>query len=214
MNTPACTLSEALEQVLSLLRAAPVHQNHDRANVRRADGKALQCVILGAYTSQGAGLTRRTEKAVASGLVDAIMKAVACRGQALPFSSICVTQNGQAPPHRDKNNHGLTSIITCGQFRGGELIIENVAGRKYIPVTDDTKVAASALQCRSCWNYFSAQNWHMVLPFRGERVSIALYCCRNLHRVGLQGLRRLSELGFMLPASPELIMEGQSPDRY
>eukprot|EP00971_Amphidinium_carterae_P054847 1080806-Amphidinium_carterae.1 len=73
-----------------------------------------------------------------------------------------------------------TSIITFGNFKGGELIIAREGGRKHIPIdTDGTRVQATALQCRRCWNYFSAQDWRAVLPFRGVRYSVALYCCRN-----------------------------------
>eukprot|EP00971_Amphidinium_carterae_P352299 6492534-Amphidinium_carterae.3 len=157
---------------------------------------------MGAFTSQGAGVTKATAKAQASGLLQTVMRVVSFRRRNLPFSSICVTQNGQAPPHRDRNNDGVSSIITCGQFRGGELLAEKVQGKKHIPIGNDSRVQAEAVQCRGCWNYFSAQQWHMVLPFRGERVSIALYCCRHLHRLTLSCLQELVRLGFQLPSDP------------
>eukprot|EP00971_Amphidinium_carterae_P272653 5411297-Amphidinium_carterae.2 len=129
--------------------------------------------------------------------------------RALPFSSICITQNGQAPPHRDRNNSGMSSIVTCGTFRGGELLAEKEGGHKFIPIDGKASVSADAVQCRGSWNYFSAQRWHMVLPFRGERISVALYCCRNLGRLSRQEHARLVQLGFVLP--PEHDNDAYSP---
>eukprot|EP00971_Amphidinium_carterae_P142778 2828564-Amphidinium_carterae.2 len=194
----ATSLSDALQHLQDFLARMPVSANHDRKNVK-SDGRALRCIIMGAYTSQGAGITRKTAHAEQTGLLPLVMAVARFRGRALPFSSACVTQNSQAPPHRDKNNWGVSSIITCGSHKGGELLAEKEGGRKFIPIGDNARVPASAVQCRGTWNYFEAQKWHMVLPFTGCRISIALYCCRNLHRLPLSDLHRLERLGFVLP---------------
>eukprot|EP00971_Amphidinium_carterae_P003409 67227-Amphidinium_carterae.2 len=198
-HPPALSLQAALHTVETMVNGMHIAGNRDRANVSSSSGP-LRCIILGAYTSQGFGVTRRTDAAEASGLLAAIIALAGFRSRHIPFSSICVTQNGQAPPHRDRNNVGATSIIMCGHFRGGELVVQRAGGRKFMVTAEGERVAASALQCRRTWNYFNAQDWHAVLPFSGDRISIALYCCRNLHRLQSHELDRLVQLGFVLPS--------------
>eukprot|EP00971_Amphidinium_carterae_P247177 4908823-Amphidinium_carterae.1 len=77
------------------------------------------------------------------------------RGRAALVSSICITQNCQAPPHRNCNNLGLSSITAS------RLLLRPLYNVGELEV----------------WNYFksTAQRWHMVLPFTGDRISVVLY---------------------------------------
>eukprot|EP00971_Amphidinium_carterae_P327117 6458291-Amphidinium_carterae.2 len=193
------SLGEAIGHLQQLLGDHPMGGNHDRMNVRSKAGKPLRCIILGAYTSQGAGVTKRTQQAAQDGILQAVMAMASFRGRRLPFSSVCITQNGQAPVHKDRNNEGPSSVIAFGQFKGGELLIQNDAGKKYIQTETEGQVRASSLQCKRCWNYFAVQKYHMVLPFTGERFSVSLYCCRNLKRLDTEDLARLAQWGFVLP---------------
>eukprot|EP00971_Amphidinium_carterae_P170056 3369557-Amphidinium_carterae.1 len=107
-------------------------KNHNRANVASASQRALPCVVLGAYTAQGAGITRATVQGIRSGLVPAVLMLLRTRTNALPFSSVAITHNAQAAPHRDRNNVGPSSIVSFGNFTGGELLQEWPGGNKFL----------------------------------------------------------------------------------
>jgi len=79
-----------------------------------------------------------------------------------PFTSITVNMNYQATAHRDRNNIGVSFLVGCGTYAGGELeILEGEMKGKYdirTPViTDFSKVL------------------HAVLPFTGTRYSLVYY---------------------------------------
>ena len=80
-----------------------------------------------------------------------------------PFTSITVNQNYQAAPHRDKNNKGVSFLVACGEYEGGELEIlegekKGVYDIRHNPITEDfSKVL------------------HAVRPFTGNRVSLVFY---------------------------------------
>jgi len=41
-----------------------------------------------------------------------------------PFTSIHIVKNLVCPPHKDKNNVGVSTIVSFGDYTGGRLIIE------------------------------------------------------------------------------------------
>eukprot|EP00971_Amphidinium_carterae_P200656 3981818-Amphidinium_carterae.1 len=191
----------AVDNLIAALSQWGVARNHNRGNLATQQGGAVRCMILGAYTVQGSGVTRATHQAVQSGLWGLIWQLLTMRRRALPFSSVAVTMNAASPVHRDKNNSGLSSVLSFGPFRGGELLTEDPAGRKRIHLPNGEWRAARVVHSKMDWSWFDATKWHTVLPFSGTRFSIAAYCCRGLHRLGSEETELLRGLGFQLPSS-------------
>eukprot|EP00971_Amphidinium_carterae_P329748 6462399-Amphidinium_carterae.1 len=208
-GTIKVTVHEATSQLLDRLKSWRIQRNFNRDNVASSEHGRSSCVILGAYTVQGAGVTKATYRALEAGILESVMAVLSTRRHQVPFSSIAITEDSQAPPHRDKNNAGWSSLLTFGNFRGGELLVEDPGGRKYIQVTPTVRCKARVAHSRSDWTYFDATRWHAVLPFTGHRYALAAYCCRGLHRLSEKERVFLTECGFLLP---EILSEADDPN--
>ena len=54
------------------------------------------------------------------------------------FTSIYLNHNVTCPPHIDKGNKGLSTVISFGDYEGGKLVIEDkIFDAKYTPITFD-----------------------------------------------------------------------------
>jgi len=80
------------------------------------------------------------------------------------FTTIYVARNFRTAYHRDRNN--LAGVMTClmpmGSFEGGALVLPRFR-------------IAIAFRPGDVL-FFDPNQFHGNLPFKGERVSIALYC--------------------------------------
>jgi hypothetical protein len=101
------------------------------------------------------------------------------------YTSIVVLQNSKCPVHVDKNNMGVSAIITLGDHIGGELWVYN----------DDR----SPLMCRNTPHLFDGKVPHATMPFKGERYSVVFYCRREVPAAKPDVRAQLEELGFPLP---------------
>src|SRR5210317_301357 len=51
------------------------------------------------------------------------------------FDGVMINKNFKCPPHKDKNNKGLSLCVGLGDYEGGELVIEKkITDIKYSPV--------------------------------------------------------------------------------
>eukprot|EP00971_Amphidinium_carterae_P032160 633139-Amphidinium_carterae.1 len=108
------SIPEALAQLRSALHDWRISRNFNRHNISQGSEGHLACVVLGAYTAQGSGVTRATHRARDDGVLPLLINLLAARKQRLPFSSIALTMNSQAPLHRDRNNLGQSSLMSFG----------------------------------------------------------------------------------------------------
>ena len=81
----------------------------------------------------------------------------------IPFTSITVNQNYQVTRHKDRGNIGKSFLVAFGDYKGGELVIEDGenAGThniKFNPIIADF-----------------CEAWHSVKSFTGNRYSIVFY---------------------------------------
>lgn len=92
------------------------------------------------------------------------------------WTAIIINEDYQAKPHRDKNNNGISTIVSFGDFENGELIVEDIGSivTKHTPYQMD----ASKLT-------------HSVADFVGKRYSIIWF-----NPTFPKTMRHLQELSF------------------
>ena len=78
------------------------------------------------------------------------------------YNQITLNYNVMYKPHKHNNNIGISHIMIMGEFYGGELcVIEN----------DDV----IKINKKNEWVVFNGKDYHWVLPFVGERITLVLY---------------------------------------
>lgn len=82
----------------------------------------------------------------------------------LPYDCVQVNQNAQAGPHKDRNNVGLSFIISIGDYIGGDLIIQS---------PDGTETAHALLGTNGL--IFDGSNTHWNSPHTGTKYSLIFY---------------------------------------
>lgn len=78
------------------------------------------------------------------------------------FSSITLNKNVLCPPHKDSNNFGYSYIIGLGNYRGGELIINN-----------------NKFDIHNKWLKFNGHDTHWTEFFTGDRYTIVYYTLKG-----------------------------------
>eukprot|EP00971_Amphidinium_carterae_P348844 6490701-Amphidinium_carterae.2 len=139
-------------------------------------------MLLGAFTSQGAGVSSRSESF--SELLSAVHEAAAWRKEDHPYSSVMISMELSTEPHKDARNYGYNSVLVLGDYQGGDVLAEDPRGSLTMS-TEGGKLPASKVSRHEEWFYFDASKYHEVQKSTGVRLSVALFLC--------QGLRRLSE---------------------
>lgn len=81
-----------------------------------------------------------------------------------PFNAITINQSYQCKPHRDRNNHGVSTLVAFGEFSGGMLRIHDDGDLK-----GDHCVKNRLFVCD-----FSLLT-HSVTPFTGTRYSLVYH---------------------------------------
>ena len=85
----------------------------------------------------------------------------------ISWNAITVNQNYQAAKHRDKGNCGVSYLVGCGSYSGGDLRIHE----------------GDLSGCHSIWcNPIKAdfsKIYHSVEPFSGNRVSLVYYTLKT-----------------------------------
>eukprot|EP00971_Amphidinium_carterae_P065190 1291907-Amphidinium_carterae.1 len=79
---------------------------------------------MGAYTSQGQGITQATRLPWVREAMEIIHQLAALRdlrGRAAGYTSINIQTNSLLHAHRDRNDFGSSWLLACGSFTGGQL---------------------------------------------------------------------------------------------
>jgi len=84
----------------------------------------------------------------------------------VPISYDCVqcNENCQSGPHKDKNNVGLSYILSIGDYEGGDLVIQS---------PDGTETAHALLGTPGL--IFDGSNTHYNTPHTGTKYSLIFY---------------------------------------
>ena len=82
----------------------------------------------------------------------------------ISYDSVQVNQNAQAGPHKDKNNVGLSYILSIGDYEGGDLVIQS---------PDGTETAHALLGTPGL--IFDGSNTHYNTPHTGTKYSLIFY---------------------------------------
>lgn len=82
------------------------------------------------------------------------------------FTSIQVNRNFRGQPHRDRGDHSYQYALSCGDFTGGELLIE----------TDDPQ-RLTMLETKDRLTKCDGRRPHWVAPYTGNRYSLIMYRC-------------------------------------
>ncbi|CAE7765564.1 unnamed protein product, partial [Symbiodinium sp. KB8] len=129
------------------------------------------------------------------------------RGQ---WSSLMVTFNGRALPHRDHHNmKNTTNLLHClGNFEGGGLWIQSMDSevstsdtRRKLP--DGIMALGKVADANRKFVTFRPEVFHATQPWTGYRVAISAYTARLLFDMDSEARQRLRDLGFpMLSKAP------------
>ncbi|CAE7714188.1 unnamed protein product, partial [Symbiodinium microadriaticum] len=129
------------------------------------------------------------------------------RGQ---WSSLMVTFNGRALPHRDHHNmKNTTNLLHClGNFEGGGLWIQSMDSevstsdtRRKLP--DGIMALGKVADANRKFVTFRPEVFHATQPWTGYRVAISAYTTRLLFDMDSEARQRLRDLGFpMLSKAP------------
>eukprot|EP00971_Amphidinium_carterae_P039278 772177-Amphidinium_carterae.2 len=201
---------ELTEEIASICRRHTIRLNPHRAGAA-ASQHIPRSTLLGAYTTQGQGVSRATEHQWTKDVLRVVLQLARLRPHELSpgdFVSVNLNQNPRLPAHRDRNNLSETWLATCGQHTGGSLWIEALdheveANRDALrPLPKSLQGGAPnglvgfVLPLHGTWTSFSGLRWHAVLPAHGERYSVSLFSPRHLHRLSESHWQLLAELGF------------------
>lgn len=119
-------------------------------------------------------------------------------------TSINMNANYAARTHRDGNNVGPSAIRAFGGFTGGELLYWDTDSKTLKP-EDLPKREAQKLNIKRQTEIFDGNRAHAVAKFKGERMSIVFFSCRNFNRVGQTNITFLKrKCGFQWPSDKSL----------
>ncbi len=79
------------------------------------------------------------------------------------FTTIQINKNVLTPPHRDKNNVGLSLALSVGDFQGGGIEQFNEDG------------TSTLLDTKNCFQYQDGSLLHRTLPYLGERYAMIFF---------------------------------------
>ena len=111
-----------------------------------------------------------------------------------PFTTVTMSLNVAAAPHRDKYNHASTDnlCLPCSVFQGGELFIEAADGATCLSI-DGPRGHIISAQTATAFHPFSL---HATLPWTGNRLLIIAYHIGMSHRLDSEDVMRLTAFGF------------------
>ena len=124
----------------------------------------------------------------------------------LPWSSLAVTVNGFAVPHKDQHNlEGTPNILHCvGKFVGGGLWLEGPpAENKDVRLCrrrlqDGSMRVGHIVETKDQFVTFSPKRLHATQTWTGCRIGISAYSTRSLSTMEVEDRKLLTALGFPL----------------
>ena len=115
---------------------------------------------------------------------------------ALNFSTVTLTLNVSAQPHRDRFNHSASQNLAMpmSRFLGGGLFVEDSEGLSQL-CSNGPRGHLVELTAPTA---FSPKSLHASLPWVGTRLLLIAYHIGQVRRVSVANLRTLAQLGFVL----------------
>ena len=200
--------AQAAEVIVDIARK--LHQASPGGEGRFGDGPGWS-VCFGAYTHGGTqGLTQATVDR--PWLTSLIAKVLSDRASGETFTSVMLLVDAEAPVHIDKFNKGKNIVLPLKlPQHGGGLFVElclgdQVTGKVEIYQDGSAQVAGQVFSLKEGEPLaFNPKAKHATQPWtRGHRVVLAAYTTGGYAKLDTTDVEKLSELGYVLPALPEV----------
>ena len=121
------------------------------------------------------------------------------------WTSVVVSVNAKSKLHADVHNlsgsHNFTT--SCGNYTGGQLWIEDPlatgphASTQQLPNGSDLRGSAKSTKHQTVM--FDPSSRHVVLPWKGDRLSIIAFSTRGFPKLSEEEKTQLMQFGFRLP---------------
>ena len=123
---------------------------------------------------------------------------IATWDETLEFSTITLSVNVCAKPHRDNHNHALSHnlMLPFSDFTGGELFLETRDGRHQLAENGPRGHIMSATEPLS----FSPRRLHATLPWDGDRCIMIAFHIGMWSNLRHEDRVELLQMGFRLGA--------------
>ena len=120
----------------------------------------------------------------------------------VPFTSFVLQRNTLMRAHRDLNNAPDSSnvVLPCSSFAGGGLWLKSTTGD--CPSLDGT-MQGSVRNLTLPGITFDPHQWHETRPWRGHRITIAIYTIKAVADLSSEHTDILRRLEFALPATTQ-----------
>ena len=118
------------------------------------------------------------------------------------FTSFVLQRNTSMRAHRDLNNAPGSSnvVLPCSSFAGGGLWLQSTTG--HCPSLDGT-MYGSVQNLTLSGVTFDPHQWHETRPWRGHRITIAIYTIKAVADLSHEHTSTLRRLEFALPAEAQ-----------
>eukprot|EP00971_Amphidinium_carterae_P222062 4408304-Amphidinium_carterae.2 len=143
VRSPWEEVKQRLEQELLKVHVPRQGQSWKKLGVAQP-----RTMLLGAYTGQGAGISRLSVRHAV--LIGIVHEAARWRCVQHPYSSLMVSMQLSAHPHRDMRNEGPNSLLVLGNYEGGQLLVEDKSGDLSFEVHGQT-LRALDVSCHGEW---------------------------------------------------------------
>ena len=181
------------------------------------EGTDTNYFILGAFVaSERKGVTAITRNC--SHVAAYLIAFMTARYGEFEASSIAISHNELASPHRDFNSPGTLNLtFGLGDYKGGELWVSDTRGTVPVPCKGDqteTPELGFLVDTRLRPFAFDGRIKHATTKWEGDRWVLTFYVVNHLESLNHASLQFLLRLGFPLPrTSKEAPHRAQPPDR-
>jgi hypothetical protein len=163
------------------------YKDKTRKNVLHKGQDSIQAFTLGkvrAYHSKI--MVNSTHNKKYKNLLNLLTEAVREYDPEFIFTTIQINKNVLTPPHKDKNNVGLSLALSLGNFKGGGIEQFNDDG------------TSTLLDTHNCFQYQDGSKLHRTLPYLGDRYAMIFF----FHKAGFNSP--------MSPPKETILMNGMS----
>ena len=204
----------ALSELRMFLRRVPWHlfaESHARASVITPNPEAkkpLAYVSFGMYVHGGiVGITSVTKQY--PWITRALTSLIQQSDPQHRFSSVGVSCNASAEPHRDVyNSEQFMNLIVPLEYpsTGGQLWVAKTPHARQ-PAQDrqcgSSEIPGSLVALKPAM-YLNPHCWHATTPWTGDRVLAIGYCLKANHKLRDDDRSLMKSLGFRLPVMPRV----------
>ncbi|CAE7939385.1 unnamed protein product [Symbiodinium necroappetens] len=190
------------EEILQLAFYLPNQGQH------KAAGERGSAFFAGAY--RHGGITRlRSSYRSWPWSIQAVTRYIQQKVPGNVFTSFAILYDQEAKPHRDSGNEATPNVvIKLSDFHGGGLWIEDPLGQDPQDI-DGRTIQGTNTEFEQDTIVFNAKEaLHMMLPWEGTRVVLAVYSVQDVDRIPADEFEQLLQLGF----NPAPVQTGDHAD--